>query len=246
MGRSSTTGELEGDVAYLLFRRRQEAQGEAVLVAAQGRIAGLGARQTDADQFSPFGGILEEAVGGHLVAEVARLAPQAQQQGDGVHQQGDVTQPLLHLLVAGDGRGRQPVVQLRHIEGAQTTRNGEALTNGAEQAILFQTGAGARGVQQVAGELGTLLLHPLDLLEIDVRQTGPVAQALAEALQILDEIGTQVTTLQQLLQIEQPLEEGDMCPGLVTLQIVADLGKQGLQTKIGPAFFIEGKIVNHA
>ena len=60
------------------------------------------------------------------------------------------------------------------------------------------------------------------------------------------QIGAQITALQQLLQIEQPLEEGDVCPGLVTLQIVADLGKQGLQTKIGPAFFIEGEIVNHA
>ena len=73
-----------------------------------------------------------------------------------------------------------------------------------------------------------------------------MAQTLAETLEILDQIGAQITALQQLLQIEQPLEEGDVCPGLVTLQIVADLGKQGLQTKIGPAFFVEGKIVNHA
>ena len=73
-----------------------------------------------------------------------------------------------------------------------------------------------------------------------------MAQTLAETLQILDEIGSQVSALQQFLQIEQPLEEGDMCPGLVTVQIVADLGKERLQTKIGPAFFIEGKIVNHA
>ncbi len=90
------------------------------------------------------------------------------------------------------------------------------------------------------------MLHLLDLLQIDVGQAGPVAQALAETLEILDQVGTQVTTLQQLLQIEQPFEEGDMSPGLVVLQIVADLGKQGFQTKIGPAFFIEGEIVNHA
>ena len=59
-------------------------------------------------------------------------------------------------------------------------------------------------------------------------------------------IGSQIAAFQQLLQVEQPLEKGDLCPGLVALQIVADLGKQGLQTKIGPAFFVEGKIVNHA
>ena len=106
--------------------------------------------------------------------------------------------------------------------------------------------APGRGELSRLRELAALLLHQFDLLQIDIGQAGPVAQTLAETLQILDEIGAQVTTLQQLLQIEQPLEEGDMCPGLFTLQIVADLGKQGLQTKIGPAFFIEGEIVNHA
>ncbi len=215
-------------------------------MTAQGRVAEQVVRQSDADQLGALGGVLEEAVGGHLIAEAAWLAPQAQQQGDGIHHQGDVAEPALHLLMAADGRSGEPVVQLRHVESAQAARNGETLADGAEQAIFFQAGAGAGGVQQAAGELAALLLHQLDLLQIHVGQVGPVAQTLAEALQILDKIGPQIAALKQLLQIEQPLEKGDMCPGLVTLQIVVDLGKQGFQTQISPAFFIEGEIVNHA
>ena len=175
-------------------------------MAAQGRIAGLGARQTDADQFSPSAVSRKKPLVATWSLKLPRLAPQAQQQGDGVHQQGDVTQPLLHLLVAGDGRGRQPVVQLRHIEGAQTTRNGEALTNGAEQAILSD---GRRGGEFSRLRESWVLSCCIRWIcsEIDVRQTGPVVRRWAEALQIPDEIGTQVTTLQQLLQIEQPLKK---------------------------------------